>query len=391
MKGKGILVSVCVAGLLLALTLGSGLAQGPEERAEPQGTPVIEAVVSSKFTYQGMLREDGAPVTGARDMVFALFSDDACTAMVGGEISMPGVEVDQGIFSVELTVSQSSFNGQGLWLGIQVEGTSVGCQEILPVPYALSLRPGARIEGVQENWDAVHAVNTAGAGASYGVYARSYAPQGRGLYGYASATSGVNYGVYGRSDSSTGAGVYARGYDAGADLILAGNADTMLGDDGRIFSDPNYASSDIHVIVNDGIRIDLDQDGNGEDADFEIRNADDTLIFNVDESGVVTFGGAGIAAFPRPAYDTGWVGLGQGDSVNRTHNLGGNTDRYVVDLTCQRSGGAGVSNWGVGGDANGSEYYGAWWSNLTTSAITLHRWDDDSDCPNVRVRIWVYP
>ncbi len=390
MKGKRIYLSVCVLGLLLALTLGPGLAQEPAEREEPQGALAVEAVVSSKFTYQGMLREDGTPVTGTRDMVFHLFSDDACTTFIGGEISIPGVQVSESLFSVELPVSPNDLNGQGLWLGIQIEGVTVGCQEILPIPYAFSLRPGAKIIGEQTNWDAIHAENTAAVGESYGVYARSYATSGRGVYGYAIADSGQAFGVFGRSNSSDGAGVYARGYDAGADLILGGNADTTYGDDGRIVSDPNYASSDIHLITNDGIRIDLDEDSDGEDADFEIRNRDNTLIFNVDESGAVTFGGTGIAAFPRPAYDSGWVSLGQGATVNCTHNLAGNTDNYVVDLTCQRSGGSGVNNWGVGGDANGTEYYGAWWSNLTISAITIHRWDADTDCPNVRIRIWVY-
>jgi hypothetical protein len=186
--------------------------------------------------------------------------------------------------------------------------------------------------------------------------------------------------------------VYAKGRDAGADLILGGNADTASGDDGKIFSDPSYASSDIYLVTNDNLRIDLDQDNSGEDADFEIHNGADTLIFNVDEDGTVTFGGAGVVAYPRPAYDSGWQSLGLPQDRTLTHNIGGNVDNYVVDLTCRRTGGAGINNWGVGGDVgDAGEYYGAWWSNLTTSAITIHRWDDDQDCPNVRVRIWAYP
>lgn len=392
MKGNKIYGRICVVVVLLALTVKIGLAQAPPGREQPQGMLSVEAVVTSKFTYQGMLREDGDPVTGTRDMVFHLFSD-ACTTAVGGNISKPDVPLENGLFSVELSVASSDFNGQGLWLGIQVGGVTVGCQEILPVPYALSLRPGAEIEGARENWDAIHVANTANTGVSYGVYARSDSSSGRGVYGYAAANSGNTYGVYGRSNSADGAGVYARGYEAGADLILGGNADSLYGDDGRITSDPRYASSDIHLIANDGVRIDLDEDGDGEDADFEIRNGDNTLIFNVDESGHVTFGGNGLAAFPRPAYNSGWVSLSQGATADRSHNLGGNVDNYVVDLTCKRSfGGAGVNNWGVGGDVgDAGEYYGAWWSNLTTTSITLHRWSDDSDCPSVRVRIWIYP
>lgn len=75
----------------------------------------------------------------------------------------------------------------------------------------------------------------------------------------------------------------------------------------------------------------------------------------------------------------------------RSHDIGGDVDNYVVDMTCKREGSTGINNWGVGGDANSSQYYGAWWSNLSATQITLHRWDNDSECPSVRVRLWVYP
>jgi hypothetical protein len=251
------------------------------------------------------------------------------------------------------------------------------------------LRPGARIEGEQPNWDALHAVNRATLSQSYGVYARSYSSEGRGAYGYASATTGSAYGVYGRSDSSDGAGVYAQGKDAGADLVLAGNAATSTGDDGRIFSDPDYPSSDIVLVANDNIRIDLDQDGDGEDADFEIYDGGDTMIFGVDESGAVTYGGTGIAAFPRPAYDSGWVSVSAGNTELLTHNLGGNVDKYVVDFACKVGGNAGIR--GIGGDYSGTQYWGAYWDDLTSSQIELVRWPGDSSCPQMRVRIWMYP
>ena len=110
-------------------------------------------------------------------------------------------------------------------------------------------------------------------------------------------------------------GVLAKGIDSGPDLILGGNADTSAGDDGILTSDPDFVSSDIVIKSNDTIRLDLDNDNSGEDADFEIRNETDTLIFNVDNGGTVQMGGAGIAAFPRPAYDTGWIPLTTGASA----------------------------------------------------------------------------
>jgi hypothetical protein len=154
MKTKRFYLGICILGMLLALTLGTVLAKDPVDRPQPQEPLTVEAQVSSKFTYQGLLREDGAPVSGTRDMVFHLFSDDACTNPVGLDISRPGVEVNNGLFSVDLSVGHTYINGQGLWLGIQIEGTTVGCQEILPVPYALSRRHGYRRRDLRPGHDA---------------------------------------------------------------------------------------------------------------------------------------------------------------------------------------------------------------------------------------------
>jgi hypothetical protein len=138
-----------LTGVLLALagSVGFGLAQEPQDELQPQGDLSLAAVVSSAFSYQGVLEEGGNPVTGNRDMIFRLYSDDACTTQVGDDIAEPGVEVTNGLFSVDLEVNPDDVNGQGLWLEVEVDGTAIGCQEILPVPYALSLRPGAIISG----------------------------------------------------------------------------------------------------------------------------------------------------------------------------------------------------------------------------------------------------
>ncbi|MGD8466236.1 MAG: hypothetical protein PVI09_20450 [Anaerolineae bacterium] len=396
---KRVNVGVAALALLLATTIGLGQAQEPPGGTPAQGRAArsiedgysLQADVASKFTYQGMLWDEDTPVNDVVDMVFRLYSDDACTTQVGSILANDVMVVD-GVFSVELAVSQNWFYGLGVWIQPEVDGVGFSCQEILPVPYALSLRPGAIVGGNVEYGDVIRAVNTAPSNDSYGLYGQSYSNyNGVGVYGYASATSGPVYGVYGQTRSPSGAGVLAKGVDSNADLILGGNGDTGSEDDGVLTSDPSYASSDIVIKSNDTVRIDLDNEMGGEDADFEIRNASDTLIFDVDETGAVLLGGSGVPAFPRPAYDSGWVSVSQGGSVVRNHNLGWNVDNYVVDLTCMRSaGGAGINNWGVGGDANWEEYYGAWWSNLTTASITLHRWSDDSDCPQVRVRIWMY-
>jgi hypothetical protein len=76
-----------------------------------------------------------------------------------------------------------------------------------------------------------------------------------------------------------------------ADIILGGNSG---GDDGRITSDPNYSGSDMYLTSNDAVVVQLDADGNGEDADFFVQDMDANTIFNLDESGQLSLYEPGI-------------------------------------------------------------------------------------------------
>lgn len=191
MKKARFFPRVLFVGLLLALagSVGLGLAQGQEPlpgEVQPQGAPSIEAVVSSKFSYQGVLKEGGSPATGSRDMTFRLYSDSLCIGQVGSDIVKNDVPVAHGLFSVDLEVMQSLFNGQALWLEVVVGSTAIGCQEILAVPYALSLNPGAIISDTRSlvhlndhgttfppnptDWEFAVYAQAVGADTNYGVY-----------------------------------------------------------------------------------------------------------------------------------------------------------------------------------------------------------------------------
>jgi hypothetical protein len=132
------------------------------------------ARVASKISYQGFLTDDvGNPVNGTVNMVFQLWDDATAGSQVGSDIVKPGVPVSDGQFSVELEVSQGAFNGQALWLRVQVNSEWLEPrQELLPVPYALSLRPGAKITGASSG--PVLSVNNSGAGV--GIYAEATGP-----------------------------------------------------------------------------------------------------------------------------------------------------------------------------------------------------------------------
>jgi len=196
MVRKGFVFGTALLALLVLLWATGGVVAGPPSEG-PGGDVSIAATVSSKISYQGVLKENSTPVTGSRDITFRLYSDSGCTTQVGSDIVKSGVLVTDGLFSVELTVTHSNFNGQGLWLEVEVGGAKIGCQEILPVPYALSLKPGAIISDttsyVQLNRTFMILPGTS---TKYGVYAEAEgATYNYGVYG-----SGSSAAIYGDGD-----------------------------------------------------------------------------------------------------------------------------------------------------------------------------------------------
>jgi hypothetical protein len=262
MNEKRFLVGVSVAVILLILVVGLSQAQGPDgpagaaavqqQPAQPSGPLAATGLVSSTFSYQGVLKESGNPVTGDRQMVFRLYADDGCTGMVGSPMTYT-VDVANGLFHVDLLVDPSDFDGQALWLETDVGGVSVGCEAIQTVPYALGLRPGATIGPAPDGVAGITALSAGGTitdvhpggfyraggefagpngaiGAAssnysngYGVSGLAQGAYGIGVYGWASAESGTASGVYGRSDSAAGRGGYFQNTAGGADIELGGS------------------------------------------------------------------------------------------------------------------------------------------------------------------------
>lgn len=216
-----------LGGLLIA---GRAVAQAPtkivgsSEFIEGQGAVIMATdVVSSAISYQGVLEENNSPVTGERAMTFTLYSEATCDGPSSvASIVKPTVSVNDGLFMEKLNFDHDHFDGQALWLGIEVEGAEFDCQEILAAPYALSLRPGAVIRdsttdaGLNRAWTvgfpphqlqykaAVYGRTTSGVALTYGVYGGSEGT-GTGVYG----VSGSGVGVYG--SSSFGTAIYGAG------------------------------------------------------------------------------------------------------------------------------------------------------------------------------------
>ena len=114
---------------------------------------------------------------------------------------------------------------------------------------------------------------------------------------------------------------------------------------------------------------------------------------NVRVGNDLTVEGSYQGSFPRPAYNSGWVSVSPGSTITLTHNIGGNIENYVVDLTFKNAYGR-IHNSSIGGDsyhfADEWTQEGASWSELTSSSIQVLRMNDDWLAYRVRIRIWVY-
>lgn len=117
--------------MILLLLLASS---PPVARAQSLGTA---------FTYQGSLKQSGAPVDGSFDFEFALYGQAQGGTPLAAPVALAGVAVDDGVFTVTLDFGDR-YIGQPRWLEIQVRraGTPgftllAPRQALMPTPFAL--------------------------------------------------------------------------------------------------------------------------------------------------------------------------------------------------------------------------------------------------------------
>lgn len=262
-------LAIGVAGTLPALSqIGQ---DAPNDEAGVGGMIVQDMnTVSESISYQGRLTDNnGAPLHGSYTMRFFLYDAPSGGAALF-DSGAQTVNVSDGLFAVFLPVPQDRFNGQALWLGIDVEGQTLSPRQMLrPAPYAMSLRPGAIIardtsgDGLvvqnsatgtavhvesthiglytQGGHFAVYGQNNSSAqGSGYGGYFES--STGTGVYGKStgvpSTTNRLPAGVYGYSEN--GAGVYG---EAGSQFAWSGYFDGHVRIDGSlVISDSLFAN-----------------------------------------------------------------------------------------------------------------------------------------------------
>jgi hypothetical protein len=208
-------------GVVVVATLALGVAGVMPAFSQATGGEAANApaaslsTVAESITYQGRLTgSSGSPLTGNYTMQFIVYN-----AATGGTAlfnsGQQTVSVANGLFTVSLPVPQSLFDGQALWLSINVEGQTLSPrQPVTPTTYAMSLRPGATIRrdsagngftvrhvatGTAVRAEANH-IALYGESANFAVYgSNSGGSQGSGYGGYFESTTGI--GVHGRSSA----------------------------------------------------------------------------------------------------------------------------------------------------------------------------------------------
>ncbi|MHC4698896.1 MAG: hypothetical protein ACYTFA_19375 [Planctomycetota bacterium] len=188
--------------------------------------------VGTAFTYQGQLKQVGVPVSSTCDFVFFLVDSPTDPMTELGSQAIPGVEITNGLFTVDLDFGSEPFGGDARWLFVAVccpepDDPPDHCllpqnftmlnppQKLAPAPYALyALASGAAGEHWAANGADIYSTNTGNVGigtttpaaslqvtnegGSHAIWAES--PE-TAVYAHQTSTSGTSPAVEGISDS----------------------------------------------------------------------------------------------------------------------------------------------------------------------------------------------
>jgi hypothetical protein len=87
--------------------------------------------LTSAFTYQGELSQSGSAAAGLHDFRFRLYEAASGGAQVGAQLTLTGVAVSEGLFSVPLDFGPAALSGDRRWLEIDVRPAGAGAYQML--------------------------------------------------------------------------------------------------------------------------------------------------------------------------------------------------------------------------------------------------------------------
>ena len=111
--------------------------------AQAASAPQANTALGTAFTHQGRISNNGVPANGPFDMQVALFDSESGGNVIEVLPLLLGVNVVNGLYSVQLSFAESAFRGQERWLEVNARPsgpgnfTTFGRLQLTATPYAL--------------------------------------------------------------------------------------------------------------------------------------------------------------------------------------------------------------------------------------------------------------
>lgn len=146
------------SGVMLRSKTAGEPAAAVQQQLQPNAAAALTPMTNRAFTYQGLLRASGTPVSGATDVRFTIY-DAAVGGVALSAAQLVTLNVSDGLVTVTLNDAgqfpDSLFDGRAAWIQIEVRNPSnVGNftaltprQPFVAAPVASSLTPHAVVRG----------------------------------------------------------------------------------------------------------------------------------------------------------------------------------------------------------------------------------------------------
>ena len=250
---------------------------------------VRAAPLGTGFTYQGQLKQDGAPGNGNFNMEFRLFDAATLGNQIGSPVTLIAVPVSNGLFTVTLNATgefgPSAFNGEARWLAIAVGGTPLTPRQRIPAaPYAVHAlnsfwrASGSAITNTNGGFVGINRSTTVTGAEYFGIQAPVASGYG-GMYIRTDGASALPF--YGYSTGTQVAWTYLDGATGDWRLNVDGERLTVT-DDGHVGIGTNAPAAMLQVEGPGNWRWDVGSTGRG---DFYVGNGTYGLSIGVSYAG----------------------------------------------------------------------------------------------------------